>query len=86
MSDNAWNRIPEDLRDVFVEAVWEGCEAQWKYLEEANADAIENLKNVGVTFYEPDLEELKDVYAAANTIEYDPAWVAAVESAKAAVQ
>ena len=86
MSDNAWNRIPEDLRDVFVEAVWEGCEAQWKYLEEANADAIENLKNVGVTFYDPDLEELKDVYAAANTIEYDPAWVAAVESAKAAVQ
>lgn len=64
----------------------EGCEAQWKYLEEANADAIENLKNVGVTFYDPDLEELKDVYAAANTIEYDPAWVAAVESAKAAVQ
>lgn len=86
MSENAWNKIPEDLRDVFAQAVWDGCEAQWQYLVDANNEAIENLKNVGVTFYDIDLDELKSAYAAANTTAYDPDWVAAVNAAKAAVQ
>lgn len=84
MSDNAWNKIPDDLKDTFVDAVWEGCEAQWQYLVDANNEAIENLKGEGVTFYDIDIDELKEAYAAANTTEYDSAWVDAVEAAKAA--
>lgn len=86
MSDAAWNKIPDDLKDTFLSAVQEGCEAQWQYLDEANAEATENLKNAGVTFHDIDLEELKTAYAAANTTEYDPAWEAAIEAAKTAVQ
>lgn len=89
MSDKAYNQIPEDLRDAFEAAVWEGCKAQWQYLVEANEEAIENLKGAGVSFYDIDVEELKTAYAneaAAKGLTYDPDWVAAVEAAKAAVQ
>lgn len=85
MSDAAWNRIPEDLRDTFVEAVWEGCEAQWGYLDEANAEAVTELEKAGVTFYDIDTEEMKAAYDKANTASYDAAWEEAVEAAKAAV-
>lgn len=44
MSDNAWNKIPDDLKDTFVKAVAEGCEAQWQYLNEANEEAKGNLE------------------------------------------
>lgn len=89
MSDNAWNKIPEDLRDTFVEAVWKGCEDQWQFLNEANEEAQTNLEAAGVTFYDIDLDELKDAYAAAQEAAgttYDAEWVAAVDAAKAAVQ
>ena len=59
MSDNAWNKIPEDMREPFVNAVQEGCKAQWTYLNEANAEAVENLEGAGVTFYDIDTEALK---------------------------
>lgn len=89
MSDKAWNKIPEDMRDTFVQAVWEGCKAQWKFLDEANADAAEKLKGVGVQFYEANREELIAAYKDAqqkNGTSYDTAWVAAVEAAKQAVK
>lgn len=89
MSDNAWNKIPEDLRDTFVEAVWEGCREQWKYLDEANAEAKGNLEGAGVTFYDIDVEELKSAYTAEqqkNGTNYDTNWIAAIDAAKAAVQ
>lgn len=89
MSDNAWNKIPEDLRETFVNAVWEGCEAQWKYLEEANEEAKGNLENAGVTFYDIDTEEMKAAYEAVqqkNGTTYDAAWVAAIDAARAAVK
>lgn len=88
MSDTAWNKIPEDLRDTFVAAVWEGCEAQWQYLEEANEEAKGNLESAGVTFYDIDTEEMKAAYVAEqqkNGVVYDAAWTAAVDAAKAAV-
>lgn len=85
MSDTAWNKIPEDLQETFLAAVQEGCEAQWQYLSDANEDAIEKLKGVGVTFHDIDLEELKAAYAKANTTAYDADWAAAVDAAKAAV-
>lgn len=59
MSDNAWNKIPEDMREPFVNAVQEGCKAQWTYLNEANAEAVENLEGAGVTFYDIDTEGVK---------------------------
>ena len=89
MSDNAWNQIPDDLKETFVEAVWAGCEQQWQFLNEANEEAIELLKGVGVSFYDIDLDSLKEAYAAkveADGTTYDEAWVAAVEAARAAVK
>ena len=88
MSDNAWNQIPDDLKDVFVEAVWEGCAMQWQYLVEANEEAIGLLEGVGVTVSDIDRQPLKEAYEAAKEAAgttYDPEWVAAVEAAQAAV-
>lgn len=89
MSDNAWNKIPEDLRETFVNAVWEGCKAQWTYLDEANAEATENLKNAGVSFYDIDVDALKAAYQASQEkagASYDETWLAAIDEAKKAVQ
>lgn len=85
MSDAAWNKIPEDLRDTFVEAVWEGCEIQWTYLDEANDEAVKSLEEVGVTFYDVDTDELKAAYQASSKLTYDAAWLEAVDAAKTAV-
>ena len=89
MSDNAWNKIPEDMREPFVNAVQEGCKAQWTYLNEANVEAVENLEGAGVTFYDIDTEGLKAKYQAAQEkagASYDEKWIAAVDAAKRAVQ
>lgn len=89
MSDNAWNRIPEDLRDKFLAAVAKGCEQQWEFLNESNAETTELLKGVGVKFYDIDINELKTAYFAkqkADGTTYDPTWQAAVDAAKAAVK
>lgn len=85
MSNRAWNSIPEDLQEVFLQAVAEGCEAQWGYLNDANTEAKVNLEKAGVTFYDIDIDELRQAAQAANTATYDPEWVAAIEAAKAAV-
>ena len=87
MSDNAWNKIPDDMKDTFVEAVWAGCEKQWQYLNEANDEAIGLLEGVGVTMYDIDTDELKAAYEAkksASGVSYDATWQAAVDAAKAA--
>lgn len=89
MSDKAYKKIPSDVLEAFEAAVWEGCEAQWQYLIDANEEAIENLKGAGVTFYDIDVEEMKAAYAdaiAAKGLAYDAEWTAAIEAAKAAVQ
>ena len=87
MSDNAWKKIPDDMKDTFVEAVWAGCEKQWQYLNEANDEAIGLLEGVGVTMYDIDTDELKAAYEAkksASGVTYDETWQAAVDAAKAA--
>lgn len=89
MSDNAWNKVPEDLRDKFLEAVTRGCEQQWQFLNEANAETTELLKGVGVTFYDIDISELKAAYSErqkADGTTYNPDWVSAVEAARSAVK
>ena len=72
MSDNAWNKIPDDMKDTFVEA---------------NDEAIGLLEGVGVTMYDIDTDELKAAYEAkksASGVTYDETWEAAVDAAKAA--
>lgn len=59
LSDKAWNRIPDELKPVFVEAVKEGANYQRALLSEANAEAEAELKEIGVTFYNIDRNELK---------------------------
>ena len=87
MSDTAWNKIPDDLKDAFLAAVQEGCEAQWQYLIDANEEAKANLEDAGVTFYDINIDELKEAYQAElDKMSYDEAWVAAVDAAKAAVE
>lgn len=88
MSDAAWNKIPDDLKETFLEAVAEGCEQQWQFLNEANEEAVGELEGVGVTFYDIDLGELKSAYEAkmaADGTTYDATWSEAVEAARAAV-
>lgn len=88
MSDNAWNKIPEDLRDTFVEAVWAGCEQQWQFLNEANEEAITELEGVGVTMYDIDVDSLKEAYKAQQEKDgttYDETWAAAIDAAHEAV-
>ena len=89
MSENAYNRIPENLREKFVKAVWAGCSQQWQYLNEANADALAKLEQVGVTLYEVDLDELKTAYKEQQKKDgttYDMKWVDAVNAAKTAIK
>lgn len=89
LSDNAWNKIPDDLKDTFVEAVGKGCEQQWQFLNDANNEAKSELENVGVTFYDIDTEALKKAYTDYQTsqnITFDSEWQKAVDAAKAAVK
>jgi tripartite ATP-independent transporter DctP family solute receptor len=82
MSDNAWNKVPEDLREPFLAAVKRGYEAERQYLVEANDDATVKLKGVGVVFHEIDNSALKTAYqkaAAEKGWTFDPAWQAAVD-------
>lgn len=59
VSDKAWNKIPDDLKDDFVAAVKRGCEAQRQYLVEANNEAEKELVKLGVTFYDIDRNAVK---------------------------
>lgn len=84
MSDKAWNSIPEELRDEFMEGCKEGYVAQREFLAEANADAIEQLKEKGVEFHEVDTKGLKECYqkvASEKGFTFNPEWQAAVDKA-----
>lgn len=88
MSDDAWNKIPEDLRDTFAEAVQRGVEYERELLVSSNEDAIAQLKEKGVSFYDIDVAELQAAYQAKAKQEgfsFDPAWQAAVDEAVASV-
>lgn len=90
MSDTAWNKIPEDLRDTFIKAVQAGCEKQWTYLTEANEQAKEELqKEHGVTIQTIDVKSLQDAYKAQQEkdgTKHDQAWVDAIQAAHDAVK
>lgn len=85
MSDHAWNQIPEDLREPFMEGVRKGYEAERQYLKDANELAAEKLKNEhGVTFHEIDNAALQEAYrqqAQKEGFLFDPQWQAAIDEA-----
>lgn len=84
MSDSAWQRIPEELREPFLEGVKRGYEAQRTYLQEANDAAIAELESLGVTFHNIDIAELQSLYKAAaeeKGFSFDPTWEAACQAA-----
>lgn len=84
MSDHAWNRIPEELRPVFMEAVERGYNQERQLLKQANEDATVVLKEKGVTFHEIDVESLQKAYqelAAKKGFTFDAEWQAAIDQA-----
>lgn len=88
MSDAAWNKIPEDLRDTFLAAVKEGCDAERQYLVEENLAAEEKLAAEGVTFHDIDTAALQAAYKAEaekQGFTFDEAWQTAVDEAIASV-
>lgn len=88
MSDDAWNRIPEDLREPFLAAVKEGCDAERQFLVEENEAAEEKLTAEGVTFHDIDTDALQAAYKAEaekQGFTFDETWQAAVDEAIASV-
>lgn len=84
MSDKAWNRIPEDLREEFMDAVERGYNEERALLKQANEEATEVLKEKGVTFHEIDVEELQSAYKALGEkkgFTFDPEWQDAIDQA-----
>lgn len=82
MSDNAWNKIPEELQQPFLDGVKKGYEAQRQYLVDANADAEKELKELGVEFHQIDKKDLQEAYdelAKQKKFEFDPEWQAVVD-------
>ncbi|MCB6609608.1 TRAP transporter substrate-binding protein DctP [[Clostridium] symbiosum] len=89
MSDKAWQQIPEDLRQPFLDAVQRGVEAERQYLVEENAEAEKKLIEAGVTMHDINVEELQAAYkvqAEKEGFTFDPEWQAAVDEAIASVK
>ena len=85
MSDKAWNQIPEDTREDFMAGVKAGAQRQRDYLVEANEAAVKELTDLGVSFYEipmDDLRKLADPAMEQFSDRMDPAWVEAIEAEK----
>lgn len=88
MSEDAWDRIPEDLRGPFLEAVQKGVDYERQLLVDENNKAVEKLKELGVSFYDIDIAGLQAAYQAQAEKEgftFDPVWQAAVDEAIASV-
>ena len=84
MSDEAWGRISEELREPFMAAVQEGVRWEREELNRANAEAAEKLAELGVTFYDIDVTALQAAYrrqAAEEGFSFDAEWQAAVDEA-----
>ncbi len=84
MSPKAWDKIPEDLREPFLEGVKLGCDQQRQFLVDANEEATVKLKELGVQFYNIDRAPLQAAYAADKQkafASFDPTWVALVNKA-----
>lgn len=86
MSDKAWNMIPKELQDDFLEGCKEGYQAGRKYLADTNEEAIEELKTLGVEFHEIDMQQLKTSYqltAKKKGFVFEPEWQDAINKVMA---
>lgn len=86
LSDRAWDKIPDDLKPAFTEAVKRGCATQRQLLVEANEAAEKELKELGVQFYEIDREALKAMAEPAiepYRADMPAEWLEAIEAGKA---
>lgn len=84
MSDHAWEQIPEELREPFMEGVKRGYEAEREFLREANESAAAELVEKGVTFHSIDNAALQAAYkdeAEKKGFLFDPEWQAAIDEA-----
>lgn len=84
MSDEAWDRIPEDLVIPFMDAVKQGVAWERKRLVEANEIIEKELEDLGVTFHQIDVAQLKSLYQEAaeeKGFTFDPEWAVAVNEA-----
>lgn len=82
MSDSAWNKIPEDLQQPFLDAVQKGVEAERQYLVDENAAAEEKLIGEGVTITDVDVASFQKAYQAEAEKEgftFDETWQKAVD-------
>jgi tripartite ATP-independent transporter DctP family solute receptor len=85
VSDKAWSKIPDDLKETFAAAVKKGCEAQRQYLVDANTEAEAELTKLGVTFYDIDREAIKNTMYPAledQRSKLNQDWVKMVEEGK----
>lgn len=59
VSDRAWNRIPDEYKPMVEQAMKTAVAWQRQNLAEINANATEELKKLGVNFYDIDREAMK---------------------------
>lgn len=81
MSDEAWNRIPAELREPFSQAIQEGVEWERTAVVDAENDAHDELRGLGVYFNNIDIVSLRKQYfakAAEEGFKFDLEWQAAI--------
>ena len=89
LSDRAWNSIPDELKPKVEEAMKNAVAWQRQNLKEINDEATEELKKLGVNFYDIDREALKakvlpEVEKLRNNVPQE--WVDAVAEAVASAK
>ena len=90
VSDRAWNRIPDDLKPIFLQVFKEGTDYQHHLAMELTDMATERLKKEhGVTFHTIDLEALKQAIAPVMVgfrAQMDQTWLKVLEEELAVIK
>lgn len=69
VSDNCWNTLPEDLRNIVVDCAWEASEHEYE-VQKANAEsALEELSSLGCEVYKLTDEERQGWIDYARTLD-----------------
>lgn len=51
VSDNCWNSLPEDLRQIVIDCAWESSEYEYEIQKEHAIDALDELESLGCEVY-----------------------------------
>jgi TRAP-type transport system periplasmic protein len=65
VSNDTWNKLPEDLKSVLENGIKETAEYHTQLFEDEEAKLIAKFKGEGMTVTEPDLEEFKKAVSKA---------------------